>query len=196
MFHDQFVSAIRTGKLLFTISGIQHHSRHVPLIYGPAIDLLHPELRPIVCRSQHNSTRFSFEDGPGYRTDSDWELVPGSLCTAIQEAAIYGLPMIITETGVADRQDVLRPRLLREHFQAIKRLLHSNIQLFGYMHWSITDNFEWTLGLTPRFGLIEISYPTQKRRPRPSLALYRQLINNFRNSSARGIPWAPNKNVH
>lgn len=48
-----------------------------------------------------------------------------------------------------------------------------------YIHWSLTDNFEWAFGLTPRFGLVNIDYKTLQRTPRPSLQTYCDLIKSF-----------------
>ena len=45
----------------------------------------------------------------------------------------------------------------------------------GYLHWSLMDNFEWAEGYWPRFGLIEIDYDTLERKPRKSAYFYRDI---------------------
>ena len=47
------------------------------------------------------------------------------------------------------------------------------VDVRGYYHWSITDNFEWQSGYSIRFGLIAIDYANNlKRIPRASAAVY------------------------
>jgi beta-glucosidase len=38
----------------------------------------------------------------------------------------------------------------------------------GYFYWSCFDNFEWTSGYRPTFGLITVNRETQERLPKPS----------------------------
>jgi beta-glucosidase len=101
------------------------------------------------------------------------------LRTAARKAACYGqhsLPIIITENGVADRDDELRPAYLVQHLAAVHRAITAGARVAGYLHWSSMDNFEWTEGFTPRFGLIAVDYATQERRPKPSAYLYADII--------------------
>jgi beta-glucosidase/6-phospho-beta-glucosidase/beta-galactosidase len=46
------------------------------------------------------------------------------------------------------------------------------------MHWSLIDNFEWEHGYDPRFGMVEVDYATQKRTPRGSAYLYKEIIHH------------------
>ncbi|HEU4954434.1 MAG TPA: family 1 glycosylhydrolase, partial [Gemmatimonadales bacterium] len=46
--------------------------------------------------------------------------------------------------------------------------LRRGVPLVGYLHWTLMDNFEWTLGTRPRFGLLANEYRTQTRTPRPA----------------------------
>lgn len=63
----------------------------------------------------------------------------------------------------------------------MKSLLQEGVDLHGYFHWSLTDNFEWNEGWHLRFGLIELDPRTQNRRPRPSARLYAEIIRQSRN---------------
>jgi beta-galactosidase len=109
-----------------------------------------------------------------------WEVHPEALYDSLKAASKYKLPMLISENGIADHADHLRPDFLRAHFKQIERALREGLPVFGYLHWSLTDNFEWAQGLTPRFGLVEMDYKTLARRPRSSLGIYRKLIARFR----------------
>lgn len=48
--------------------------------------------------------------------------------------------------------------------------------MLGYQHWSIMDNFEWAEGYDPRFGLIYVDYPTQRRIVKDSAWEYKRII--------------------
>ncbi|MCZ2127857.1 MAG: family 1 glycosylhydrolase [Anaerolineales bacterium] len=82
------------------------------------------------------------------------------------------LPILITENGVEDFDDHLRPRYLAQHVHQVWRAVNFNFPVKGYFHWSLADNFEWERGWTQRFGLWGLDVETQKRIRRPSADLY------------------------
>jgi len=82
------------------------------------------------------------------------------------------LPIIVTENGIEDSRDRIRPRFLAQHIHAMWRAVNFTWPVKGYFHWSLVDNFEWERGWTQRFGLWAIDIQTQKRTRRPSAALY------------------------
>merc|ERR1711966_327221 len=84
----------------------------------------------------------------------------------------YKLPIMITENGLADSSDVLRPAYILEHMVAIGRAIEDGIPISGYIHWTLTDNFEWTDGYCPKFGLVSIDRNTFERTRRDSFYLY------------------------
>jgi beta-glucosidase len=60
-------------------------------------------------------------------------------------------------------RDERRIRYLRNHLVEIHRAMDEGVPVKGYFHWSLMDNFEWSLGYAPRFGLIYVDYKTLKR---------------------------------
>jgi beta-glucosidase len=54
--------------------------------------------------------------------------------------------------------------------------LDSGVDLFGYLHWSLLDNFEWAEGFWPRFGLVEVDRKTFDRKIKKSGYYYKQLV--------------------
>ena len=62
--------------------------------------------------------------------------------------------------------------------EKIHQALESGIDIKGYCHWSLMDNFEWMEGFYPRFGLYETDYKTLKRKARPSAKLFAKIIKN------------------
>jgi beta-glucosidase len=86
----------------------------------------------------------------------------------------YELPVYITENGVADREDQYRVWWLDESVEAMREALGYGVDLRGYMHWSLLDNFEWADGYWPRFGLV-----TRDREIKGSGYYYRDLVENL-----------------
>jgi beta-glucosidase len=116
---------------------------------------------------------------------------PKGLYDFIKLAQRYQLPVIITENGVEDAKDRLRPRYLAEHVQQIWRAINNNWPVKGYFHWSLVDNFEWERGWTQRFGLWGLDLATQVRTRRPSVDLYAAICKANALSSEMVEKWAP-----
>lgn len=85
-----------------------------------------------------------------------------------------GKPIYITESGVPDPDDTIRPGYLAESLKAAWRATTLSIPLKGFFHWSLVDNFEWAEGYDPRysFGLYQVNFQTQSRTARPSARFY------------------------
>jgi beta-glucosidase len=84
-------------------------------------------------------------------------------------------PILITENGVEDAEDKMRPRFIAEHVHQVWRAVNFNFPVKGYFYWSLVDNFEWERGWTQRFGLWALDPDTQKRTKRPSADLYAEI---------------------
>lgn len=100
---------------------------------------------------------------------------PLGIFEAIKWGLKYNLPIYITENGVEDSKDTLRPRYLVEHIHQIWKAVNFNWYVKGYYHWTLVDNFEWERGWTQRFGLWELDPETQLRKKRPSADLYAKI---------------------
>jgi beta-glucosidase len=109
-------------------------------------------------------------------SDIGWEVYPEGLGMLVRTwAKRSGLPVYITENGIADGTDAKRSSFIVRHLLELSRALADGVDVRGYFHWSLLDNFEWAEGFTPRFGLVEVDYDTLERRPRPSAALYAKI---------------------
>jgi len=88
-----------------------------------------------------------------------------------------GIGYVITENGVADATDILRPSYIIEHLLALSALRTRGIPVAGYVHWTLTDNWEWADGYCPKFGLVSVdrSEPALPRTPRNSYYLFQRL---------------------
>ena len=123
---------------------------------------------------------FFYRDAHGRGlTDTGWEIHPSGLENCLRLASKTGKPLVVTENGIATRNDALRCDFLREHALMIRHALRAGIDLRGYFYWSLLDNFEWLDGFAPRFGLFEVDYATQRRRRRPSAEVFAELGRRF-----------------
>ncbi|MBI3256110.1 MAG: glycoside hydrolase family 1 protein [Candidatus Andersenbacteria bacterium] len=116
----------------------------------------------------------------GTYSDMDWMVYPEGLTQVLLEMKKYRLPIYITENGLADAVDSRRADFIRSHLRAVEEAQRQGVDICGYLHWSLIDNFEWDKGFGPRFGLIEVDYATQKRTIRPSAYVYKAIIEQAR----------------
>jgi beta-glucosidase len=87
-------------------------------------------------------------------------------------------PLQITENGCSfdGVDDRARIDFLAEHLRSLRLAMHEGADVRGYFVWSLLDNFEWSKGYQPRFGLVDVDYETQRRTPKASFTWYRELI--------------------
>lgn len=97
------------------------------------------------------------------------EIYPQALEATIRQAtAIAGIPVYVTENGLATDDDALRIDYLRVAIAGVRACLADGIDVRGYIAWTAFDNFEWVFGYGPKFGLIAVDRATQERTPKPS----------------------------
>jgi beta-glucosidase len=87
---------------------------------------------------------------------------------ARRAAAITGIPVLLTESGLATDDDTERITYISEVLRGVRRALDDGVDIRGYFVWSLLDNFEWSLGFRPKFGLHSVDPKTFARRPKPS----------------------------
>ena len=111
------------------------------------------------------------------RTDLGWEIFPEGIYTILMSVRKHGLPVYITENGIADGDDSRRPTYVRDHLAQVARAINDGVDVRAYFHWSLLDNFEFPdmRGFWPRFGLVEVDFKTQKRTIRPSAYEYAKI---------------------
>ncbi|CAN5143044.1 glycoside hydrolase family 1 protein [soil metagenome] len=127
--------------------------------------------------------------------DIGWEVYPQGLYDLLTRDTLpyqFNLdgsrrPVIITENGYASLfdasldqgdwslSDEKRVDYLLRHLHELHRAIAAGVDIKGYLHWSLLDNFEWAEGLKARFGLIRVSYPTQERILRASAKVYAEI---------------------
>lgn len=120
------------------------------------------------------------------RTALGWPVTPDALRWAARFLhERYKQPILVTENGLAltdwvalDGQvhDPLRIDFLSRYLKGLALASRDGVELMGYFHWSVMDNFEWAEGYAPRFGLIHVDYATQQRTLKDSAHWYREVI--------------------
>lgn len=129
-------------------------------------------------------------------SDMGWEVYPeGMYKVLVKDIAPYRFdsnmnerPVVITENGYAQNfspdmidgewslEDHERVDYLVSHLISVHKAIKAGVKVIGYLHWSLTDNFEWAEGLTPRFGLVRVTYPDQTRSLRKSATEYAKIV--------------------
>jgi beta-glucosidase len=118
---------------------------------------------------------FSYLDRSGEGlTDNGWEVVPEAFGSLLDEAGRHGWPLVVAENGIADASDARRASFLRRHAAEVVAAQRRGVDVSGYFHWSLVDNFEWLEGWEPRFGLAAVDRTTMARTLRPSAAAFRE----------------------
>lgn len=110
--------------------------------------------------------------------DLGWYMEPEGLYPLLLRVwAHYKKPIFVTENGLADKHDQYRQWWLEETIIAMERAISEGIDVRGYFHWSLLDNFEWKYGWWPKFGLVEVDREHgMKRTIRPSAQWYADKI--------------------
>lgn len=124
-----------------------------------------------------------------------WESCPATFLKALtvdtrpyhKDSTGKARPVYITENGFGSRfsadlsegdwslNDEDRCEYLHSHLLSIYQAIQAGVDIRGYLHWSLLDNFEWAEGLQIRFGLVRVAYPTQERTLRESALLYKAM---------------------
>jgi beta-glucosidase len=103
------------------------------------------------------------------------EIYPQGILRVAQRVRAFDKPIYVLENGVADASDRLRPWVIARALRSMRDALDQGIDMRGYFHWSLVDNFEWDNGWSMRFGLLALDEHTQERTPRPSAAFYGEI---------------------
>ena len=103
------------------------------------------------------------------RTQMGYEFYPEALEATIRKAArISGCPVIVTENGIGTEDDSRRIAFTRRALEGVLAAIAGGVDVRGYVHWSLLDNFEWLEGYRPKFGLVAVDRENQARKPKPS----------------------------
>ncbi len=145
------------------------------------------------CRNEQDFIGFNYYFSDYYRgfmrdnpkvplNDLGWYMEPEGLYPLLLRVwSHYKKPIFITENGLADASDDYRRWWLEETIVAMEKAISEGVDLRGYLHWSLLDNFEWKYGWWPKFGLVEVDRQNNmKRTIRPSAKWFAGRIKQIR----------------
>jgi beta-glucosidase len=114
--------------------------------------------------------------------DLGWYMEPEGLYPLLLRTwTRFKKPLFVLENGLADMNDQYRRWWLEETIVAMERALSEGVDLRGYFHWSLLDNFEWKYGWWPKFGLVEVDRSSMQRTIRPSAKWFASRIKDIQN---------------
>ncbi|MEX2007092.1 MAG: glycoside hydrolase family 1 protein [Candidatus Saccharimonadales bacterium] len=89
--------------------------------------------------------------------DLGWYMEPEGLYPLlIRTWTRFKKPILVSENGLADMNDKYRQWWIEETIVSMQRAISEGVEVKGYLHWSLLDNFEWAEGWWPKFGLVEV----------------------------------------
>ncbi len=98
-----------------------------------------------------------------------WEVYPEALGHTVRLAAEHaGVPVLVTENGMATGDDTARLAYTRAALEGLALAIADGVDVRGYLHWTLLDNFEWNAGYAKTFGLIAVDRENFARTVKPS----------------------------
>ena len=107
---------------------------------------------------------------------------------ALEKFSRLGVPLFVTENGIATDDETLRRDFIIRHLECLAEAREGGVNVIGYLYWTLMDNYEWTLGMKPHFGLAAVDPKTQERRPRPCV----EVMKNIAGKTASATNWSDN----
>jgi beta-glucosidase len=102
-------------------------------------------------------------------TQMGYEFWPEALEQTIRYTHEHAkVPIYVTENGISTEDDTRRVEYIDRALDGVRNCLDDGIDVRGYIHWSLLDNFEWLEGYRPKFGLVAVNRETQQRTIKPS----------------------------
>jgi beta-glucosidase len=192
--HAWWLDPIYLGR--YPEGGLERYGPDAPTVQPGDMELIHQPMDFCAVNYYSARTARAGSDGqpeaaprlPGYpmTAQQDWAIVPEGIyyLTKFMHER-YSLPIVITENGHQNNDFVMldgkvhdqeRIDYTRRHLLQLERAIRDGVDVHGYFHWTIMDNFEWAHGYKVRVGLVHVDYETQERTPKDSAHWYTQVM--------------------
>jgi beta-glucosidase len=180
LFNRSFLRAVTRGQLNFWYPGAIGVSDYNPDGEG-ALDFIGVNYYTRwLCRGLDRIT-----NPDALTTAMGWEVYPEGIYRALKIANRFTrypngkkIPVLITENGMDDRNGDYRSVYLVQHLKQVARAMREGVKVLGYVHWTLMDNFEWSAGYAPHFGLYSVDRApggNLRRDPKPTVEVFRKI---------------------
>ena len=113
----------------------------------------------------------------GELTEMGYLFWPQSVEYTLRRAASFvDIPIIMTENGIGTDDDEQRVRYLTGALAGLDNVRRDGVDVRGYFQWSLLDNFEWTFGYRPKFGIVAVDRTTFVRSLKFSAQWYADAV--------------------
>ncbi|MCL1999589.1 MAG: GH1 family beta-glucosidase [Turicibacter sp.] len=180
---------------IFPEKSFKVFGQNMPKIKPSDLDIMHQPL-DYYGQNIYHSSPVSSDGKGGYKkttrpvghtkTAFGWPVTPEALYWPVKFMyERYKIPIVITENGMSAHDcvsldgkvhDPNRINYMQRYLTSLRQAVGEGVDVMGYFHWSIMDNFEWEQGYTERFGLIYVDFDTQKRTLKDSAIWYKNVI--------------------
>src|SRR4029453_8537763 len=131
--------------------GVNYYLRSTARGLGVSVTPLVPLFDFIPTQSYQTPENPSAPPCPPPCTDFGWEIYPNGLREVLTFAGTLGVPIFVTENGIADAADTKRAQYLLDPLSTLQQVIAQGVaDVRGYFQWSLTDNFEWSSGYFPK----------------------------------------------
>lgn len=161
--------AERAGKTYLDFLGLNYYSRVLTRCYPSELLNAVKEMRLPNLEQFINASHYDDE----IMTDMPYAMYPQGIYEALMHLNNLGVPLYVTENGIADAQDTNRDTFIRRYLWSMLKAAHDGCDIRGYFYWTLMDNFEWNDGFSMQFGLYHVDFTTQKRTLRQGAYIYR-----------------------
>jgi beta-glucosidase len=187
-FNESTPRALSTGRITLSVPGTVDIDRPVVGLEGASDFLGVNYYTRDHIRADLGTPALSTQFVPEGRPTNDlgWDIYPEGLYLFLKRFAPLGMPLYVTENGIADAVGDTRPDFLRAHVHAVERAVREGVDVRGYFHWSLMDNFEWAEGYSAQFGLFRVdrSVADLPRLPTPAVETFREIACNLATTPA------------
>ena len=187
---DLVIEFLKTGS--FCYEGLPHFRE----VYDAPLDHAHtiaPQLSDFIGLNYYSRVLIKMvptwnflESRPDFgeiMTDMPYAIHAEGLYKALQHVATIGLPIYVTENGIADKNmtgDVRRVQWIKQYLKMVSLALEDGLDIRGYFYWTLVDNFEWDMGWDSCFGLYSLDRPTQKRKLKDGGKVFASIVKRAR----------------
>ncbi len=177
-FNQEILNALQTGVLKCHNWKGRHYSEKYPrwqdTLDWIGVNYYTRELVQFTWKKRHH---YRLRFNPQLpKTQMGWDMYPAGLYRALKRVHSLGVPVYITENGLASDDQHLREDYILQHLDALHEALQDGVDVRGYLHWSLMDNFEWAFGFDKHFGLYQVNPQTFARQLKPGSHIYQQFL--------------------